>query len=321
MLAFESVARHRSFAKAAAEMEVSTTAISKAVKKLERGLGARLLNRTTRSVGLTDEGATLLNALGPALEQVRSSVRLVGESTAKPKGQLKINTSYVAYISLVHPHLAEFSRRFPEITIEVTTDNSLTDIVAEGHDLGIRLGHIVEDDMVGVPTGGRQQLVVVGAPTYLTTFGVPRKTADLSKHNCIRHRVGEPARFFEWRLMEDGIPESFAVEGGLVYSDMRGALEAAKAGLGLAYVFRQFVEPDLQRGELIALLEDYSPATSQFYMYFANKAHMSCKMRAFIDFFKEANQPRRRLDSLEANAIQCSALADASASRECLHAN
>jgi DNA-binding transcriptional LysR family regulator len=290
LFAFECVARHRNFAKAAAEMDISPTAMSKAIKKLETRLGVRLLNRTTRSVGLTDEGAKLFEALGPALDQVKSSVRLVGDSAASPKGLLRVNTSYVAFVSLIQPHLAEFSRKFPEITIELTTDNSLTDIVASGFDVGIRLGHIVEHDMIGVPIGSRQQLIVVGSHGYLKAAGVPKTPADLSGHNCIRHRIGEPPRLFEWRFAREGTTFTVPVHGGLVCSDMRCALDAAKAGMGLAYVFRQFAEPELQRGELVTVLDEHSLQTSQFYLYYANRGQMSSKMRALIDFVRAVNE-------------------------------
>ncbi|MCA8002739.1 LysR family transcriptional regulator [Burkholderia metallica] len=290
LLAFECVARHLNFTKAAAEMEVSATAMSKAIRKLESRLSVRLLNRTTRSVGLTTEGAQLLCALSPALEQVKLSIQQIGDSTTSPKGVLRVNTSYVAYVLLVHRHLAEFSRRFPDIKIEISSDNSLTNIVEKGYDVGIRLGHIVERDMIGVPIGPRQRLAVVGTRAYLNANGVPLTPADLVHHNCIRHLVGEPARVFEWKFVREGGIYVASIDGHVVYNDMRCALEASKAGLGLAYVFRQFAEPELHRRELVAVLQEHCAEAGEFYLYYANRNQMSSKMRAFIDFIKQANE-------------------------------
>ncbi|MEQ5843746.1 LysR family transcriptional regulator [Paraburkholderia acidicola] len=291
LLAFDCVARHRNFAKAAVEMEVSPTAMSKAIRKLETRLGVRLLNRTTRSVGLTDEGAKLFALLGPALEQVKSSILQVGDSAASPKGVLRVNTSYVAYVTLIQPHLPAFSRMFPEITLDVTIDNGLTDIVASRFDVGFRLGHIVEHDMIGIPIGPPQQLVVVGTRAYLKVRGVPKKPVDLAGHNCIQHLIGEPPRLFKWRFAREGDPYSVDVDGQYVYNDMRCALDAAKAGLGLAFVFRQFAAPELHRGELVAILEDHCIDTGRFYLYYANRDQMPSKMRAFIDFIRQGNEP------------------------------
>lgn len=289
LLAFDSVARHMNFARAAAELAVTPTAMSKIVKNLEAQLGVRLFNRTTRSVGLTEHGAQLLETLAPALELIRRSVEQVATSAGRPKGVLRINTSYVAFASLIEPYQADFVKRFPDVTLEVAIDHALADIVAGGFDAGIRLGHAVQRDMIGVPMGPAQRLVVVGSPKYLAARGVPEAPKDLLEHECIRQRLGSPGRFFEWRFKSG--PKSLAidVQGRLVYSEMRCALAAARQGLGLAYVFRHFAEPALRAREVMPVLEKHCPAAERFYLYYPNRSQTPGKLRAFIEFVQAMN--------------------------------
>src|SRR5262245_17281665 len=199
LVAFECVARHLSFARAAEELAVTTTAISKTIKQLEAQLDVRLFNRTTRSVALTEAGAKLVGTLAPALAQIRDSVQQVGDFSERPHGLLRINTAYVAYAVLIQPRLASFGERYPEITLDITIDNNLSDIVAGGFDAGIRLGYALQRDVIAVPLGSTQQLTVVGSPRYFERRGTPRKPHDLLEHDCIRHRLNR-ARFFEFRI-------------------------------------------------------------------------------------------------------------------------
>src|SRR5215510_14637512 len=153
LVSFECVARHLSFVRASEEFDVTTTAVSKTIKQLEAQLGVRLFNRTTRSVALTEAGAKLLGTLAPALAQIQNSVQQAGEFSERPHGLLRINAAYVAYATLIQPLLASFGERYPEITLEITIDNNLSDIVAGGFDAGIRLGHALQRDMIAVPLG------------------------------------------------------------------------------------------------------------------------------------------------------------------------
>src|SRR5215475_5126432 len=173
LASFECVARHLSFVRAAEELGVTTTAVSKTIKQLEAQLGVRLFNRTTRSVALTEAGANLLVTLGPALAQIRDSVQQAGDLSEHPRGLLRINTGYVPYAALIQPRLASFGERYPEITLDITIDNNLSDIVAGGFDAGIRLGYALQRDMIAVPLGPVQQLTVVGSPRYFKRRGIP----------------------------------------------------------------------------------------------------------------------------------------------------
>lgn len=289
LLTFERVARHLNFARAAAELDVTPTAVSRTVKQIEANLGVRLFNRTTRSVALTEAGAELLASLAPALAQIRSSVERVRASSSRPSGLLRLNSSGVAFTTLIEPHLAAFAERYPDVVLDVQIDNGLSDIVAQGFDAGIRLGHALQRDMVAVPMGPLQQLVVVGAPAYLARRGTPKTPKDLLEHECIRQRLGASARFLDWEFTRGGKATSIAVQGRFIFNDMRAVLAAARAGCGLAYVFRQFVAVETREGELSMLLERYTRPEEAFHLYYPSRALMPAKLRAFVDFVRAAN--------------------------------
>jgi DNA-binding transcriptional LysR family regulator len=286
LLAFESVARHLNFARAAAEHAVTPTAMSKTVKTLEVQLGIRLFNRTTRSVALTEAGAKLLATLAPALSQIRQSIEAVGESSARPHGALRINTSYVAYAALIEPYVNGFLKRYPDIDLDVVIDNALNDIVSGGFDAGIRLGHAVQRDMIALPIGPLQKLVVVGSPKYLARRGRPKTPRELLAHDCVRQRIGDRGRFLEWEFVSGTKPVRIDVQGRLIVNEMRCALTAALEGNGLAYVFRQFAAAELASGELLTVLDRHCPPGESFHLYYPNRAQMPGKLRAFIEFVR-----------------------------------
>jgi DNA-binding transcriptional LysR family regulator len=291
LVAFERVAHHLNFARAAAELEVTPTAISKTIKILEAQLNVRLFNRTTRSVGLTEHGSQLLSTLVPALDTIKTSVQQIGETAGKPKGVLRVNTSYVAFASLIQPFQAEFLKRFPDIAMEISIENQMVDIVVRGFDAGIRLGHSVQRDMVAVPLGATQRMVVVASRAYLERRGTPRRVEDLLRHDCLRQRIAPQGPYLEWRFKSRDKLVVIDVRGPLVHTEMRCVLEAARQGIGLAYVFRQLAEEYMARGELVAVLERHCPPADAFYLYYPHRAQMPGKLRAFIDFMQEMNRP------------------------------
>jgi DNA-binding transcriptional LysR family regulator len=295
LLAFESVARHLNFGRAAAELEVTPTAMSKTIKTLEGQLGARLFNRTTRSVGLTEQGSQLLGSLAPALELIKKSVQQIGETAARPKGLLRLNSSYVAFASLVQPFQAAFLKRFPDVTMEVVTDDRLVDIVAGGFDAGIRQGHAVQRDMVALPLGAVQRTAVVASPAYLKACGTPQGPKDLLEHDCIRQRFTGTGRYFAWRFKSRDKPTVIDVRGPLVYSEMRCVVEAARQGLGLGFVYRQFAEEQLRSGQLVSVLEKHCAVAEAFYLYCPHRAQMPGKLRAFIEFMQAINRDSVRI--------------------------
>jgi DNA-binding transcriptional LysR family regulator len=283
------VARHLRFARAAEELDVTTTAISKTIKQLEAELDVRLFNRTTRSVALTEAGTKLLATLAPALAQIRDSVQQAGEFSERPHGLLRINTAYVGYAVLLEAHLASFSEQYPEITLDVTIDNNLSDIVGGGFDAGIRLGYALQRDVIAVPLGPMQQLTVVGSPGYFKRHGTPKTPHELLEHDCIRHRLNR-ARFFDWEFRIGGKDVTVDVRGRLVLDEMRAVLGAACQGSGLGLVFRQFAAAEIASGAVVPILDQYLPPDQPFHLYYANRAHTPSKLRAFIDFMKAANR-------------------------------
>jgi DNA-binding transcriptional LysR family regulator len=290
LLTFECVARHLNFARAAEEMDVSPTAVSKTVRQLERQLGVRLFNRTTRSVALSEVGSQMLARLAPALAEIRSAMSSARSAAGRPSGTLRINTSYVAYATLVEPHLADFLSRYPEVRVDIAIDNALTDIVRSRFDAGIRFGHSVQSDMVAVPLGPPPRRIVVGAPAYFAARAKPRKPADLLAHDCIRQRLSGGARSFEWMFRIGGKTVAIDVTGRLMFDEMRSALNAAIRGCGLAYVFEPFAAASLATGALVRVLGDFSPAAESFYLYYPARTLMPGTLRAFVDFMRSRNR-------------------------------
>jgi DNA-binding transcriptional LysR family regulator len=289
LVSFECVARHLSFARAAEELDVTTTAISKTIKQLEAQLHARVFNRTTRSVALTEAGTKLLGTLAPALAQIRDSVQQVGDFSERPHGLLRINTGYVPYAAMIEGRLAAFGERYPEITLDITLDNNLTDIVAGGFDAGIRLGHALQRDVIAVPLGPMQQLTVVGSPRYFKRCGTPRTPHELLEHDCVRHRLNR-ARYFEWEFRINGKDVTIEVHGRLVLDEMRAVLGAACHGSGLGLVFRQFAAAEIASGAVVPILDQFLPPDQPFHLYYANRAHTPSKLRVFIEFMQAENR-------------------------------
>lgn len=232
----------------------------------------------------------LFGSLAPALDRIRSSVQQIGDVAGRPHGWLRINTSYVAYAALFEPHLQAFLARFPDITLEVTTDNALSDIVAHGFDAGVRLGHALQKDMISVPIGPVQRPMVVGAPAYLRAHGTPTRPEDLLQHDCIRQRIGSRGQLMEWRFHAAGKPLTIEARGQVVFSEMRCTLEAACSGHGLALEFEPFARKALASGQVVAMLERHTEPGENLRLYYPNRAQMPCKLRALIDFMHAAHR-------------------------------
>ncbi|MEE3937729.1 LysR family transcriptional regulator [Pseudomonas viridiflava] len=284
---FVTVARTLSFARAADELRISSTAVSKTIKQLEAGLGTRLLNRTTRSVSLTDAGSQLLSAIQPAFASVENAIEQVRSDYDQPSGELRVNTSHVGYVSLIEPHLPDFLKLYPALSVEISIDNVLSDIVGAGFDVGVRLGHTVQQDMVGIPLGERQQRVVVASPEYLAEYGAPLEPQDLIRHKCIRQRLHARGQFYEWVFRVNDRNQQINVDSNVIYDEMRAAVSAALNGVGLAYVFKQFAEQEIAKGRLRVVLETFSPSGEPFFLYYPHRTQMPAKLRVFVDFFKE----------------------------------
>lgn len=283
---FVTVARTLSFARAADELRISATAVSKTIKQLEAGLGTRLLNRTTRSVSLTEAGSQLLSTIQPALASVESAIEQVQSDYDQPSGELRVNTSHVGYVSLIEPHLTDFLRTYPALNVEISIDNALSDIVSAGFDVGVRLGHTVQQDMIGVPLGESQQRVVVASPDYLDLHSEPKEPHELIMHKCIRQRLHARGQLYEWVFRVNDRNQQININGSVTHDEMRAVVSSACDGAGLAYVFRQFAKKEIAQGKLRIVLEAFSPVGEPFYLYYPHRTQMPAKLRVFVDFLK-----------------------------------
>lgn len=289
LLTFEAAARHLNFARAAAELGVTPTAVSRTIKTMESQLNVRLFNRTTRSVSLTEAGSSLNLKMAPALALIRNSVSEALSATDQPSGTVRVNSSYVAYRMLIEPHLEAFLANFPLIHVEISLDNVLGDIVNTGFDLGIRMGKRVQNDMVAMQLGSRQKRIVVAAPNYFQGRKEPRTLNDLLNHNCIRQRYSVGGRWFEWKFDSKGQMIQIDVHGRLIFDEMRSVVDAALQGQGIGFVFEEFAKEELASGQLRQILKQHSGMDGAFHLYYPHRKYMPGKLRAFVDFMLKAN--------------------------------
>ncbi|MFT4256887.1 MAG: LysR family transcriptional regulator [Pseudoxanthomonas sp.] len=284
--AFARVAHHGSFTRAAAELDVSPSALSQTVRVLERQLGVRLLNRTTRRVALTEHGARFLERALPGLAQIEDAFDDLDSARGLPAGHLRINLAQVTALRLLMPRLAAFQARYPRVTLELYADDALADLVAGGFDAGIRLGECLSRDMVALPVGAPQELAVVASPDWLARHPPPRTPQDLTGLECVRFRRMGSGRIHPWEFTQDGRDIEVQVEGRLIVTNGGLARQAALDGLGLAQPLLVEVEDDIAAGRLVRLLQDYTPPFDGFYVYYPAREHLPPKLRAFVDFLR-----------------------------------
>ena len=268
--AFLAVARERSFTRAAAQLGVSQSALSQTVRGLEARLGLRLFTRTTRSVAPTEAGERLLRSVGPRLEEIEAELAAIKELREKPAGTIRITATENAADTILLPKLAKLLPDYPDIKVEVIIDYGLTDIVAERYDAGVRSGEQVAKDMVAVRIGPDMRMAVVGAPSYFETRSQPEKPQDLIDHNCIRLRLPHGG-FYAWEFARGGRELRVRVDGQLTYNTTAQELNAALAGLGLAYLPEGMAQPHLAQGRLKRALEDWCLPYSGYHLYYPSR--------------------------------------------------
>jgi DNA-binding transcriptional LysR family regulator len=290
LLTFEAAARHLNFARAAAELGVTPTAVSRTIKAVEAQLNVRLFNRTTRSVSLTEAGSLLNSKMAPALALIRNSLSEALLATDQPSGTVRVNSSYVAYRMLIEPHLEAFLASFPLIHVEISLDNLLGDIVSAGFDIGIRMGKKVQNDMVSMQLGSVQKRILVAAPHYFQHRKELRSLDDLLKHDCIRQRYSVGGRWYEWRFDANGQTVQIDVHGRLLFDEMRSVVDAAVQGLGIGFVLEEFAKQELSSGQLRQILKQHRGTDDAFHLYYPHRTHMPGKLRAFVDFMRNANK-------------------------------
>lgn len=279
------VAEHKSFRAAATALHVSPSALSHTIATLEERLGVRLFNRTTRSVAVSQAGAQFLARIGPALREISDAVEQAAEQRASPAGLLRINTS-VGGASRLGPAVFATLKRYPDLEIDVVADDGLVDIVAGGFDAGVRGGDVVPRDMVAVPFGPEVEFAIVGAPSYFVGRTRPKTPAELTGHACIRRRWPSGA-IYRWELEKHGREVNVDVRGPLVVDTDALNLEAALAGVGLAYVTLDEAAPHLRAKRLVRVLADWTPAYPGLRLYYPARRHLRPALRAFVDVLRD----------------------------------
>lgn len=280
---FLTVAETRNFRAAAERLGVTRSAVSQSLRKLEDRLGTALFVRTTRSVGLTEAGRDLHERIAPAIDEVAAAMNSTGDRPSQPAGLLRLAVSSIAERFLSGPLLAGFAEAYPRVEIDVTVTDAEFDIVAEGFDAGVRLGEVIDADMIAVPVSGDQRQMVVAAPSYVERFGAPSHPRDLTGHRCIGWRPSPSVAPYRWEFTEDGRDFDVAVKPQITTNDMRLMLRTALAGGGLTFGMEETFRPHLDRGELVALLEGYCPPFPGFFLYYSSRRNMPAKLRALVD--------------------------------------
>jgi DNA-binding transcriptional LysR family regulator len=298
--AFLSVAQHRSFRRAAAELGVTPSAISQAIRTLESRIGAALFIRTTRSVGLTEAGERFLSRARPAFEELIAASGAARDLGQRPAGRLRLAVPRAVVPILLEPLVASFCRAYPEVEVEIAANEELVDLASGGFDAGIRLGQFIAADMVAVRLTKPFPFVMVGSPAYLSRNDRPQRPDDLRHHACIRLRRSNGA-LASWSINNNGRAIEIAVSGPLIANDFPTMLGAAVEGVGLAQVPAPLATGALNSGKLVRVLEQFAPMTPGVFLYYPGHRQIMPKLRAFIDHVKKhsgrarlkPNLPRR----------------------------
>jgi DNA-binding transcriptional LysR family regulator len=292
--AFLLVAQKQSFSAAASVMGVTPSAISQHIKQLEERLGVRLLQRTTRRVGLTEAGERLRQRVRPAIAEVSAALQELGELQDTPSGNLRLNVSRIGLSMIIEPLLASFMERFPDINVELVIEDALTGLVEGNFDAGLRLGERLEPGMIGVKVGGDLSLAVVGAPSYFAKHKAPKHPSELHQHDCIRFRRMPSGVVYKWEFVEEGRELEVATTGRLVVNDSSALIRAAVSGIGLAQVFTEAVTEEIAQGRLVRVLARFSEPFAGFYLYYQSRAQAPLKLKVFVEFVKEFFQPKKK---------------------------
>lgn len=288
LLVFALVAEARSFRSAADRLGVTRSAVSQTIRRLEEGLGIALVLRTTRSVSLTEAGERLHAEVGPALAEMRAALERTAMLTGKPRGRLRLAVSSIAERFLAGPFLATFLATHPEVELDITVTDEEFDIVGEGYDAGVRLGEVIEQDMIAIPIAGDERQLAVCAPAYRDRFGVPSHPAELARHRCIGWRPAPGEAPYRWEFAKGGKEFRVAVPPTVTTNDMALMIKLATAGAGISFGMEESFRPFLDRGELIAVLEDYCPFFAGFYLYYPSRRNLAPKLRALVDHLQSS---------------------------------
>ncbi len=283
---FALVAEERSFRAAADRSGVTRSAVSQTIRRLEENVGIALLRRTTRSVSLTEAGERLYAHIAPAVAEMRSAIEATGNLDGPPRGQLRLAVSSIAEAFLSGPFLARFAEACPEVQVDIHVTDEEFDIVAEGYDAGVRLGEVLEQDMIAVPIAGDERQLAVCSPAYRDRFGVPSHPRELAAHRCIGWRAAPKADPYRWEFAEAGKEFKIAVEPEITTNDMALMIKLAIAGAGITFGMEKSFRPAIARNQLISVLDAYCPYFAGFYLYYPGRRNLAPKMRALVDHLR-----------------------------------
>ncbi|WNJ78540.1 LysR family transcriptional regulator [Cedecea neteri] len=283
LMSFIEVARERSFTRAAAKLGVSQSALSHAIRGLEERLQLRLLTRTTRSVAPTEAGEKLLASLSPRFADLENELVALSEMRARPAGNIRLNAAEHSMHSVLWPVLKTFLVDYPDINVEISVDNALTDIVSGQFDAGIRLGEQVAKDMVAVRVGPELSMSVIGSPAYFAKHGYPATPQDLQQHNCINMRLPTRGGLYAWEFEKDGRELKIRVDGQLTFNSLRQRIDAALQGLGLAFVPSDTVCDELAEGRLVRVLEAWCKPFPGYYLYYPSRKQHTTAFSLLVD--------------------------------------
>jgi len=276
------IARRGSFRAAARELGLSTTALSNVIGKLERQLGVRLFNRTTRSVSLTDAGRNFVDQVGPAVRTLHDAMGAARSQQETPSGTLRINAFAAGAREVLGPLLLKFLRRHPQVHIDLVTEGRIVDIVADGFDLGLRSADLVPSDMIAIPVGPPRSFAVVASPDYFKANGKPRVPPDLLRHACLRIRLPNGV-LHRWQFEKDGQPVQIDVQGPITLDEASLSRIAVLDHVGIGYFMESDVREDIEAGRLVRVLEDWTPPLVPLCLYYPSKRNHSAAFKALID--------------------------------------
>ena len=282
--AFVAVVERQSFARAAEHLGLSPSALSQTIRQLEGRIGARLLNRTTRSVAPSTSGELLYRRIAPLFREMAVAVAEAGEATGRMSGTLRINTLGIAARTIIAPRLSGFHQAHPDVVLDIVVDDALADIVAGRFDAGIRVGGQLQKDMVAIRLTPDLNMVAVASPDYLARRGTPKSPAELHDHACINWRLQMDGRQYRWEFKKRGQRLEVAVDGPVVTNHADIGIGAALSGLGIAYHFeRDGVAELLAQGRLVQVLADWSISRPGLFLYYSNRQHRPAALGAIID--------------------------------------
>lgn len=299
LTAFVAVAEHSSFTKAASYLGISTPSLSQTIRSLEEKFGVRLLNRTTRSVTLTEAGQELLGHLNPVMAGLDKAIDAINAFRDKPAGMLRVVVHPVAALTVIGPLMARFSAEHPEIRLDICVDDERKDIVGERFDAGIHLAERIPQDMIAVPIGGRSPLRTVASPDYLARSAPLSAPGDLRQHNCVQYCWAGNEGGRPWKFNSADRAVEVRVEGSLNVNDLDLALRAGLDGVGVVQLPEVVVAPFIADGRLVPVLADWSPQWADFALFYSSRRHVPLKLRVLIDFIRRETRhsPTRSVEA------------------------